>query len=63
MIKVGKFDIGAVNFGRFPIQAVYLGKYLIWEEESAASGLACFSCGYWEDSLPWVDTEIWVDNT
>lgn len=62
MSKIGKIDIGSVLVGKFPIQAIYVGSILVWSESSPQSGLSCFSCGYWEDSLPWLDTEIWVDN-
>ena len=23
--------------------------------------LSCFGRGYWIDSLPWVDTDVWMD--
>lgn len=63
MSKIGNIDIGSIYVGSLPIQAVYIGPILVWEESTIISGAACFSCGCWKDTLPWIDTEVWVDNT
>lgn len=57
-------EIGEVLFQRLPISAIYVGKLLVWqieESDTPTGSKACFAGGIWNDSLPWVDEEIWID--
>lgn len=58
---VGNIEIGGVYVGSLPISHIYVGQVLVWTLNAPTGVIACFSGGYWDDSLPWVDTEIWTD--
>ena len=63
-LYVGNREIGEVLVGALPIGAVYIGSMLIWPEEEPVppiEGTACYSVGIWEDTLTWVDSELWAD--
>ena len=59
---VGNREIGGVFVGPLPISYIFVGPNLVWGITDGPIGVvSCFSGGYWDDSLPWVDTEIWSD--
>lgn len=60
---VSSREIGEVRLTRLPISAIYVGKLLVWqiEDDVPTGAKACFSGITWDDNLPWVDDEIWID--
>ena len=56
---VGPQDTGEVFVGHLPVSMVFVGKNLVWSKLVSQS---CFSGGIWDDTLPWIDEEIWLDD-
>lgn len=57
-------DIGEVLLQRLPISAMHVGKLLVWQigkSDTPSGAKACFSGITWNDNLPWVDDEVWID--
>ena len=50
-------EVTEVYVGSQPIQAIYNGSTLLFENASKI----CFSNGYWVDEFPWDDNSYWMD--
>lgn len=64
--SIGKNEIGKVFNGALPISQIYVGSNLVWEVETTpiiipptTDQQACFSGDIWDDTLPWIDEEVW----
>jgi hypothetical protein len=61
-VFIGPHEMGEVFAGHFPVSMIFIGKNLVWPEEQPTPQVkACFSGGIWDDTLPWLDEEIWLD--
>ncbi len=59
---IGNIEIGGIYVGSLPISYVYVGQNLVWGTDEGPTGpISCFSGECWDDSLPWVDTEAWLN--
>lgn len=51
--------------GKDPVALYWNGKVIAWiyrdSNEVWTSALSCYGKGYWVDTLPWTDTDAWVD--
>ena len=67
-IKIGNRELKSLKFGRYNVQSVFLGEYLVWPIETPEDismedlilALSCYSLGKWVDELPWKDTLPWM---
>ena len=50
-------EVEEVWVGNQPIQAVYIGDKLVFENATKI----CFANGYWVDEFPWDDNSYWMD--
>lgn len=56
IIRNGK-EIVEYYYGNIQIIEMYRGKHLIYEVIRS-----CFGNGYWINSKPWVNTDVWRNN-
>lgn len=55
---IGKQKPGEVFVGHLPVSMIFVGKHLVWIKSVSQS---CYSGGIWNDNLPWLDEDIWLD--
>lgn len=56
IIKNGK-EVIEYYYGKTPLIEMYRGKYLVWQAIRS-----CFGMGYWINSKPWINTDVWKNN-
>jgi hypothetical protein len=57
MINANKNEIVTLYKNKKLIQAIYKGKYLVWQ------GIrSCFGSGLWINEKPWINNETWKNN-
>ncbi len=65
VIVARNMEIGEVVAERLPIAMIYVGRHLVWEltdnePQPDSRSRSCYSGEVWDDSLPWLDDDVWT---
>ena len=59
----------AIYINNHPVLRVMINQFKVWPvdkepdtpDDPIIDILSCFSGGYWVDTLPWIDDDVWTD--